>query len=138
LVSYAFVPQWNWVMNCLHKSLKELIEPGCRFSNHCRAGPFSMMGKAWHMISFRFPVEACGPYKYQCGPRDPWSHCTWKIWGILNFRGSGNSMTLAVKGRFMPWRRLSTVECLLFIGLTILSNLACKSSRWTSTQLSAS
>ena len=41
----------NWVLN----SLMELMELGVSLLNHIHAGPFSVVGKALHMISSGIP-----------------------------------------------------------------------------------
>ena len=41
----------NWVLS----SLKELMELGVNLLNHILTGPFSMVGKALHMISSGIP-----------------------------------------------------------------------------------
>ena len=41
----------NWALNFL----KELMELGISLLNHILAGPFSVMGKALHMISSGIP-----------------------------------------------------------------------------------
>ena len=46
----------NWVLN----SLKELMELGISLLNQILAGPFSVVGKALHMISSGIPKGASG------------------------------------------------------------------------------
>ena len=43
--------------NYSFSSLKVLMELGVSLLNHTLAGPFSVVGKAWHMISFAVPCK---------------------------------------------------------------------------------
>jgi hypothetical protein len=81
----------------------------------CRVDPDEFLMGTWvkipHPLTFSFRRSLDSLYMSTCE--------------TLNFRGSNNSITFAVKGRLVLRTKFSTVDCLPFIFLAISSNLTC-------------
>ena len=50
-------PSIKYEANCTLSSLKDPIELGVNLLNHTLVGPFNVVGKAWHLISFATPCK---------------------------------------------------------------------------------
>ena len=92
-------------MKCVTKnplnSLKVEMELKAILSNHTRAGPLSVVGKALHIISFRTPcrcMRVLNDSRWSEGSFDPSYASTC---GILNLTGKGKDLTGAVKGELV-------------------------------------
>ena len=86
-------------------SLKVLIELGVNLLNQIFAGPFSIVGKALHMISSTTPcrcIRVLKDSKWSMGSLDS-SYVS--NYGIQNFGGKGNKVTDAVNGELVRWTR---------------------------------
>ena len=93
----------NWALN----SLKELIKLGVNLLNQILMGPFSVVGKALHMISFGIPWRCIRVLKDFDWSKGSLFMSQFSTCGIRNFGGRGKELTDVVKGASIQWTKSS-------------------------------
>ena len=118
----------NWVLN----SLKELIKLGVNLLNQILTGPFSVVGKTLHMISFGISWKCIRVLKDSKWSKGSLFPSYFSTYSIRNFDGRGKEVTDVVKGESVWWtkssRLLDTRLLRAFIIRSIYSLIICIST----------
>ena len=110
---FFLYPLTKLLTNNLLNSWNEVMVVGGSLPNHTLAGPFNVVGKALHMISFGTPwrcMVVLNVEMWSQGLRVPSYES--RV-GILNLEGRGWLVMDAMKGESVLWMRSSTWFALL-------------------------
>ena len=122
-------PPMKCEVNRVLNSLKVLTEFGVNLLNHILAGPFSIVGKALHMISFGTLWRCIRVLKISRWSRGSLTPLYHSICGIRNFCGRGKELTEVVNGESVLFtkssRSLDTRPLRAFIITSICSFITC-------------
>ena len=124
-------PPMKCMTKCLLNSLKVETVFEVSLLNHTLASPFSVVGKALHMISFRSPckcMKVLNDSRWSSRSLDPSFASTC---GIRNFAKSEKEVTWVVNGESVWWTNTSklvdTHPLMEFIIISIFSFIICVS-----------
>ena len=120
-------------VNLALSSLKLLIEFGVNLLNQILTGPFSIVGRAQHMISSGTPWRCIKVLKVSRWSNGSLTPSLLSICGIQNFCGRGQELTEIVNGESVLFtkssRSLEACPLKAFIITSICSFIACISAK---------